>query len=356
MTLTSRPTCPRGDDAIMNDRDYCAQKGTGHGDNGTEPAATDPVEAVVASYLDYLEGTGERPPLDHLAADDRDSAIALINSMLTGRGIQLDGSTPSVEALLAGTELESLLATPDPARGHHGHGDRQGSGSDREEAAEHTGQQLNRKRARVEQIAAALHRADNRVMVRAEPHRLLGPAVTATYLDLQVVFVPVDEPTPEIGKDTRSILRRVLNDDTNLDCVGLVADSADQLTQLVAAPDLGPATATPSDGAHLHFQPVLPLPLALGAMLERAAPTWEPFTADASAQEPMQLAGIAAEAARRALARECTRPYHGDKGRAYKSFADAEATFTSLVLRLATPGTTGAAMADAIDRIALDAA
>lgn len=340
----------------MNDRDYCAQEAACPGNNGTEPAATDPVEVIVASYLDYLEGISERPALEQLTADDRRRATAAINSMLTGRGIQLDGSTPSVEALLAGTELESLLATPAPADGDRGHGDRHGGSFDREPVAQHPGRQLDRKRARVEQIATALHRADSRITVRTEPHKLLGPAVTATYLDLQVVFVPVDEPTPEITKDTRSVLSRVLDDDSNLDCVGVVADSADLLTQLVSAPDLGPATATPSDGLQLPGSPVLPLPLALAAMLELAAPIWEPFTVGTGAQEPLQLPDIAAEATRRILARESSRPYRGDKGRAYKSFAGAEATFASLIVRLAAPGTTDAAMADAVYQIALDAA
>ena len=339
----------------MNDRDYCAREAACHRGNGPEPAATNPVEAVVASSLDYLEGIGGRPDLEQLTADDRRRAVAAINTMLTGRGIQLDGSTPSVEALLAGTELESLLATPAPAPGDRGHGDGQGGGLDRA-AAEHTGRHLDRKRARVEQIATALHRADSRVMARAEPHKLLGPAVTATYLDLQVVFIPIDGPTPLITKDTRSVLSRVLDDDTNLDCVGMVADSTDLLTQLVSASDLGPAAATASDGLQLPCLPVLPLPLALAAMLELAAPIWEPFTVGTGAQEPLHLADIAAEGARRVLARESSRPYRGDKGRAYKSFVGAEAIFASLIVRLATPGTTDAAIADAIDRIALDAA
>jgi hypothetical protein len=340
----------------MNDRDYCAQEAACHRENGTEPAATDPVEAVVASYLDYLEGTAGCPDLGLLTAEDRRRAVAAINSMLTGRGIQLDGSTPSVEALLAGTELESLLATSAPASGDRGHGGSQGGGLQRGAAAEHTGRQIDRKRARVEQIAAALHPADSRVMVRAEPHKLLGPAVTVTYLDLNVVFVPIDGPAPVITEDTRSVLSRVLDDDTDLDCVGVVADSADLLTQLVSAPDLGPAAAVPSDELQPPWTPVLPLPLALAAMLELAAPVWEPFAAGTGAQEPLQVAGIAADAARRVLARESSRAYRGDKGRAYKSFAGSEATFASLITRLATPGTTDAAIADAIDRIALDAA
>jgi len=356
MTPTSRPKCPRGDDVTMNDRDYSTQEGPCHGDSGADPAATDPVEVVVASYLDFLEEITERPALDQLTPDDRCRAIAVINTMLTARGIQLDGSTPSVEALLAGTELESLLATSAPSPRDRGHGGGQGGSSDREVAAARTGGQLDRKRARLEQIAAAVQRADNRVTVRTEPHKILGPAVMVTYLDLQVILVPIDEPTPAIAEDIHLVVRRVLDDDTNLDCVGLVADSADQLTQLVSAPDLGPATATPSDGVQLPYLPVMPLPLALAALLELAAPTWEPFTAGPGVQGPLQLADIAAEAASRTLARESARPYHGDKGRAYKSFVGAEATFTSLILRLATAGTAESAMADAIDRLALDAA
>jgi hypothetical protein len=339
----------------MNDREYCAQEAARQDENGTEPAEADPVEIVVASYLDYLEGISERPALDQLTADDRRRAVAVINSMLTGRGIQVGSSTPSVEALLAGTELESLLA-PAPAPRDRSRVASQGGSAGREAPSGPAGQQLDRKRARVEQIAATLRRADSRVAVRTEPHKLLGPAVTATYLDLQVVFVAIDAPTPSITQDARSVLRRVLNDDTNLDCVGVVADSTDQLTQLVSASDLGPATVTPSDGLPLPCPPVLPLPLALAAMLELTAPVWEPFTAGTGAQEPMQLADIAAEITHRVLARESSRPYRGDKGQAYKSFAGTETTFTRLIMRLATPGTTNAAMADAVDQIALDAA
>ncbi len=42
------------------------------------------------------------------------------------------------------------------------------------------------------------------------------------------------------------------------------------------------ALATPSDNLQLPWPPVLPLPLALRAMLELAAPIWEPFIFDTS--------------------------------------------------------------------------
>ncbi len=189
--------------------------------------------------------------------------------------------------------------------------------------------------------------------MRAEPHKLLGPAVTVAYLDLLVVFVPIDGPGPVITDDTGA----VLSDDTDLDYVGVVAsESNDLLTQLLSASDLGQATAAPSDDIQLPWPPVLPLPLAVRAVLELAAPSWEPFVFDTSKREPLQLAGMAADAAHRVLARETTRPYRGDKGQAYKSFAGWETTFTSLIVTLAGPGTTDAAVAAALDRIVQDAA
>jgi hypothetical protein len=337
----------------MNDRDYPGEEAACHGDDHTEPAATDPVDAAVASYLDFLEGLATRPALDQLPDDDRRRAVAVINSLLAGRGIELNGSTPSVETLLAGTELESLLEPPNPVSSDRG----QGSGGDREAALAPAARPIDRERARVERIENALRGADSRVLVRAEPHKLLGPAVTVAYLDLQVVFFPVDAPSPVITGHTRGVLSRLLSDDTNLDYVGVVADdSNDLLTQLLSVSDLGLSAVTPSDDLQLPWPPVLPLPLALRAMLELAAPSWEPFIFDTSRREPLQIADVASDATRRVFAREISRPYRGDKGRAYKSFAGSETTFTDLIVRLAAAGTTDVAVADALDRIARDAA
>ena len=330
----------------MNDRDCPGDKINGGSGTCGEQAAADPAEAAVASYLDFLEGLAPRPVLDDLPEDERRRAIAMINSLLAGRGVELDASTPSVEALLAGTDLEMLLDSsareslpegskvPLPARG------------------------ISRERARAERIEGALRAADSRIQVRAEPHRLLGPAVTVVYLDLQAVFYPVRGSTPAVSEDARDVVSRVLSDDTDLDYVGMVAcDSSDLLTQLVSASDLGPASVTPSDDLRLAWPSALPLPLALQAMLELAAPVWESFTFDAGIGEPLRLADIAADATRRVLAREVSRPYRGDKGRAYKSFAGAAARFTELTLRLAAAGRiTDEAIADELDRIARDAA
>lgn len=331
----------------MNDRDYPGKEAACHGDD------SDPVEAAVASYLDFLEGLAEPPDLGMLTDEDRRRTIEMINSLLAGRGIQLDGSTPSVEALLAGTELESLLESANSVSSDHG----QGGGGNREAAAARAARPIDRERARVERIENTLRGADSRVLVRPEPHRLLGPAVTVAYLDLRVVFFPVDSPSPVITERTRGILSHVLGDDTDLDYVGVVADDApDLLTQVLSASDLGLPAVTPSDDLQLPWPPMLPLPLALRSVLELAAPSWEPFVFDTKRREPLQIADVACDAARRILAREVSRPYRGDKGRAYKSFTGSETIFTDLIVRLAAGETSDAAVSDALDRIARDAA
>jgi hypothetical protein len=328
----------------MNDRNYPGGKASG--DSGS--CVADPAEAAVASFLDFLEGLAPRPALDDLAADDRRRAITMINSLLTGRGIELEASTPSVEVLLAGTDLEPLLESS------AGAGSTEGS----EDPITLPALGIDRERARAERIEAAVLGADRRVQARAEPHRLLGPAVTVAYLDLRAVFWPVSGSSLVITDDARDVLSHVLSDDADLDYVGMVAcDSSDLLTQLVSASDLGRSSVTPSDDRQLAWPSQLPLPLAVRAMLELAAPAWEPFTFDTSISEPLRLADIAADATRRVLAREVSRPYRGDKGRAYKSFAGSTETLTSLTVRLAVPGgMSDEAIAGELDRLARDAA
>lgn len=72
----------------------------------------DPVEAVIAAFLDHLEHGGSEPSLDHLAEDDRVRAEQLIELMRDGRGIDVYRSRPSLDRLLAGTEFEDWLTPP----------------------------------------------------------------------------------------------------------------------------------------------------------------------------------------------------------------------------------------------------
>jgi hypothetical protein len=66
---------------------------------------------VLAAFSDHLEHGTPRPPLDHLDSHDRQLAGNLMRLMETGRGIDPSVSTPSLEALLAGTEFVDNLRT-----------------------------------------------------------------------------------------------------------------------------------------------------------------------------------------------------------------------------------------------------
>ncbi len=75
--------------------------------------ATDPIEAVIAAYLDHLENGGPAPSFDDLSDEDRRTAQELIDLMREGRGIDVYRSRPSLDSLLAGTEFEGWLDAPD---------------------------------------------------------------------------------------------------------------------------------------------------------------------------------------------------------------------------------------------------
>lgn len=72
----------------------------------------DPVDAVITAYLDFLDGAGSEPTLDHLSPDERTLAEELIASLSAGRGIDPFQSRPSLDALLAGTDFEGWLSAP----------------------------------------------------------------------------------------------------------------------------------------------------------------------------------------------------------------------------------------------------
>lgn len=74
--------------------------------------ATDPIEAVIAAYLDHLENGGPVPSFDDLSEEDRRTAQELIDLMREGRGIDVYRSRPSLDSLLAGTEFEGWLDAP----------------------------------------------------------------------------------------------------------------------------------------------------------------------------------------------------------------------------------------------------
>ncbi len=322
------------------------------GDTGTGSTISELVDAVVSAYLDFLEGHGHLPVLDNLTTEDRRQAEALIDAMHAGRGIDPHASTPSIEELLAGTELESALAllsaekTDSKTMSPH----YTAAGRRRPEAAD-------RGRARAELIENLLRGADPRVAVRIEPHRLVGPAVTVSYLDLRAVFFPIEHDEPMITDETRILVGRMFDADTELEHVGVVAvGSYMLLTQVLSCSDLGSALITPSDRLELPWPPVLPLPQALRRLLELSAPVWEPFAFDSGPREPLNLAAVAAQVARRVVTREVMRRYRGEKSRAYKSFTGTEAIFADLIVKLGTGVAEEQDIEKALDRIAREAA
>jgi hypothetical protein len=68
-----------------------------------------PVDAVIAAFLDYLENGGPEPSLDHLTEDERVEATELIDLIKDARGVDFYRSRPSLDAALAGTEFENQL-------------------------------------------------------------------------------------------------------------------------------------------------------------------------------------------------------------------------------------------------------
>lgn len=72
----------------------------------------DPVDAVIEAYIDFLDGGGEEPVLDHLTSAERALAEELIASLGAGRGMDPFRPRPPLGALLAGTEFEGWLSAP----------------------------------------------------------------------------------------------------------------------------------------------------------------------------------------------------------------------------------------------------
>lgn len=311
-----------------------------------------PVDAVVSAYLDFLEGHGQPPVLDGLTGDDRRQAEALIDAMRAGRGIDPHTSTPSIEELLAGTKLESALAVLSAVPP-----DSNITAPSDTAAGLRWSDVADRGRARAELIENLLRGADPRVAIRIEPHPLVGPAVTVSYLDLRAVFFPVEHDEPMVTDETRTLVGRMFDTDTDLEHVGVVAAGSDTLlTQVLSCSDLGSTLITPSDRLELPWPPVLPLSQALRRLLEVSAPVWEPFAFDSGPREPLDLTRVAAQSARRVVAEEVGRRYRGEKSRAYKSFAGTEAIFADLIVKLGSGTTEEQDIEKALDRIAREAA
>ncbi len=267
----------------------------------------DPVDPVILAFLDHLEGLGPRPTLDHLAAADRVRATAHLDGMSTARGLDPYRSRPTVHALLADTPMAPLL----PAL--------------REPAVADVDPRT---------LWTVLSEVDSRARVEID-----GPDVVFAYLDLRARFLLVSAATPVVDEDVRALVRRRFDADPDTSRVGVVAaGSAELLTQLLAADELGDTITTPRGGPHVRWEPVLPLALAARRMLEQSAPEWPSFDFDEAWTEALDVTGIAADIARRLVAHESGRSYRGDKRRAYQALLGQEQAFAELVARVAGPG------------------
>jgi len=270
----------------------------------------DPVDAVILAFLDYLEGLAPEPTLDHLDPDERTRAEAYLDGLAVARGLNSAGSRPAIEALLAGTPMAALVA---PAIGV--------PGGDPDLAT----------------VATELAGVDPRARVTVEDSA--EPNVLLRYLDLRARFVLVPGPVPVVTEQVRGLVGRLFADDPDTSRVGVVAAGSDDLaTQLLAADEIGSTITTPRGEPHLRWDRPLPLHLAARRMLEQSAPEWPAFDFDSARIEALDVTSLAAEIARRVIAREAGRSYQGDKRRAYQALVGQEDLFASLVARVTEPG------------------
>lgn len=272
---------------------------------------TDPVDDVMLAFLDYLEGAAARPTLDHLTEHDRARAQRLMNSLQAGRGIDPHASRPSVEALLAGAGLTTLL---DPANN------------------------VTAGAVDLTTVRDVLSAIDERAQVDIESHGVHGGMVVYTYLDLRARFLLVDTDTPAVSNDLRALVETLFEADPDTVRVGLVARNGELVTQLLSADDLGATITTPLGLPHTDWRSPLPLALAVRRMLEHSAPEWDQFDFDETLSDPLDITAIAAAAARAVIERQAARAYRGDKARAYRSLVGQEAVFAELIARFSSRG------------------
>ncbi len=290
---------------------------------------TDPVDDVMLAFLDYLEGAAERPTLDHLTEQDRERAQRLMNSLQAGRGIDPHASRPSVEALLAGAGLTTLL---DPANN------------------------VTAGAVDLTTVRDVLSAIDERAQVDIESHGVHGGMVVYTYLDLRARFLLIDTDTPAASSDIRALVETLFDADPDTVRVGLVARNDELVTQLLSADDLGATITTPLGQRHTHWQSPLPLALAVRRMLEHSAPEWDQFDFDQTLSDPLDITAIAAAAARGVIERQAARAYRGDKARAYRALVGHEAVFAELIARVSSRGSAVIDLDAEITRIVREAA
>lgn len=297
----------------------------------------DEVEAVIQTFLDYLEGAGPEPTLDHLDEEARHEAAALIESLRAGRGMDPYASRPSIETMLAGTEFEDALPVADLTRT----GDDRGADTGPDAAG----------------ICEVVSSADPRGRIEVEHGEDGTETIVLRHLDLRVRFLLLDAPSPAITDEVRAVLARQLSHDPDVEYFGVVASLDQELsTQLLSAADLGPTTMAPYSDAQASWTAVLPLAWATRRVVELGAPEWESFDLDADTIEPLDVKTVATQTAHEVIAREAGRAYRGDKARAYQSLVGRERAFVDLAEQVAARGAVNVDLQSEAWRIAREAA
>jgi hypothetical protein len=250
----------------------------------------DPVEGVIQSFLDYLEGSGPEPTLDHLDPEERKRAEELMESLRAGRGINPYASRPSLEQLLVGTEFEEALrgAQREPAST---------PSSSSNELLEAIKSELGTYAEMQLEVSRDLAAADSGVMshflIQAGPHRLRVRVVSELDSSAQLVTLDPAEIAGSIyGRypDTAGVLAMYPDDELS----SIAIDPFDSVFCIEVPHG---AVAKPSTR-----RPLLPLGDALRSYLEELAPRLESLTqADALTTLELDLRSLADSVTRQAV-------------------------------------------------------
>jgi len=273
---------------------------------------SDAVDEVLTAFSNHLDHGRARPTVDHLEPDERQVVEELMRLMETGRWIDPAASTPSLEALLAGTEFADAL-TPTPSR------------------------------PVLHDVQEVLRGVDARAEVSIDDEGF----VCFAYLDLLARFYPVDGDDPVTSDDTA---RALFDADVDVDLIAFVAARTPELLTLVVSRyDVDTTVSTAANRPYEPASSALPLALAARAILEYSAPEWGEFGLVHPTLDVVDIVDVQTEIAKQLVAEEAKRRYQGDKALAYRGLVGHEPRLVELVS--AASGSGDVDLAAELDRV-----
>lgn len=245
----------------------------------------DSVGFVMQKFLDYLNGSGPEPTVDHLNAQDRRQVVELIESLRAGRGINPYASRPSLEQLLVGSEFEEGL--------RRGVSTTAAVSKDLLETVKNELTYSERYLEVSDDVVAASAGIPSHFLVHAGPYRLrvsvisgLESAAELTSLDPAEVAGPIYGRYP----DTAGVFAMFADDELS----SIAIDPFDSVF-CIEVPDGG--VAEPSTR-----RPILPLADAVRSYLEELAPRIDSLTeSDPLTTLALDMRSLAELAAREAI-------------------------------------------------------